>query len=303
MGRLRDLLHKPNWRTQMRVRRVVWQTLNRVGLTGLHSLPAHRRWVDIKRIAMPLDALPADYEGLRIVQISDLHHSPVVSEGFLRRKLELVSAIEPDILVVTGDLLTGGNRYAPKVARLLAAVKPRLATICTFGNHDYSVLGKQIPGEALRRGNALEAALKGEGLVVLRNEIWRPTEGGLAIVGLDDLWTGRIDPKAAFAGVQEGEAVICLNHDPRNAAELVRHPWQWMLSGHTHGRAIEEKSLTRRVLGAKPRPYVAGYYAVRDPHGPARNLYVNRGLSYGKRAEADCRPEITVFRLTRPSGA
>jgi len=112
------------------------------------------------------------------------------------------------------------------------------------------------------------------------------------IVGLDDLWSGHLDAEAAFAHVPVGVPIICLNHNPINARELLKYPWQWMLAGHTHGRQLATSALGKRFYPHRRREYTHGYYALDDRH-----LYVNRGLSYGQRNRHWCRPEITVFKL------
>src|SRR5690606_5560493 len=136
------------------------------------------------------------------------------------------------------------------------------------------------------------------GLIVLRNEVFRlngAEEGRpLTIVGLDDEWSGHIDPDRAFAEVSEKEPIICLNHNPANTLQLMKYPWQWMLAGHTHGRQVATSRVGQRFYPHKYRHYTHGYYGVNGRH-----LYVNKGLSYGQRIRDWCRPEITVFRLTR----
>jgi hypothetical protein len=259
-------LHTPRWKRQHRWRKAVWDAMSSVGLTGLHGLPMNRRWIDIHRRQMPLPNLDPSLEGVRLVQISDLHYSPVVWKRYLMQMLEWVNALEPDLVVVTGDLITGGYRYAPRIAELLARIDAPFGVVCTFGNHDYSWYGKNRAVEGMRRADYLEQCLMDRGLIVLRNQVMhlapdpavRPRRAGnghgngngharpagerahpaprpLVIVGLDDEWSGNIDPEQAFAGVRPGDPVICLNHNPANCVELLRYPWQWMLSGHTHG--------------------------------------------------------------------
>ncbi len=114
---------------------------------------------------------------------------------------------------------------------------------------------------------------------------------GLQIIGLDDAWSGRSDAQAAWQHIDPHRPILVLNHDPKDAGDLLDYPWHWMLSGHTHGRQITNRA-TRRQLPGRHRRYVAGLYHVRGRH-----LYVNRGASYGQRAKDDCRPEITVFKL------
>lgn len=298
---LDDLLkyfHTPNWRKQGNWRRTVWDTAARLGLTGIHGLPVNRRWIEFHRRTMPFAGLDPVLAGMKIVQISDLHYSPMVWKGYLDQFMDWVNDLEPDMVFVTGDLVTGGYRWALRVAQILERLKAPQGVICTFGNHDYSFYGKQSKAEGLRRADYLEKALEHRGLIVLRNEVLRVTRTGatkpLTIVGLDDEWSGAIDAPAAFAQVSPDETIVCINHNPINARELLRYPWQWMVAGHTHGRQVGTTKFGRHVARNQTRPFVHGHYSI-----DGRHLYVNRGLSYGQRIKDWCRPEITVFKLTR----
>jgi uncharacterized protein len=293
---LRNYLHNPDWRRQHRWRNGIWKALARTGLTGVHALPVNRRWVEIHRRSMPLQNLDPALAGFRIVQISDLHYSPVVWQRYLVQFVHWVNELKPDIVVVTGDLITGGYRFAPRVAKILSHLKTTHGVICTLGNHDYSIYGKASEAEGLRRANFLQKSLEDHGLICLRNKTLhiKPKEAvvPLAIVGLDDEWSGHLDADLAFHKIDPALPIVCLNHNPANAKELLKHPWQWMLSGHTHGRQVATSRFGRAFYPHRYRHYTHGYYAV---HG--RHLYVNRGLSYGRRALNWCRPEITLFKL------
>src|SRR4051812_22282352 len=202
---LKRFLKTPHWRRQHKWRRAIWTTMSRLGMTGMHALPLNKRWIDIHRRPMPMSGLDPSLEGFKIVQISDLHYSPVVWGRYLVQFMRWVNELEPDIVVVTGDLITGGYRYADRVAHILAGLKAKHGVICTFGNHDYSIYGRNGSPESKRRGNVLEQSLEKRGLVVLRNEVHRLKIGEsktpLTIVGLDDEWSGHIDPDVAFAKV------------------------------------------------------------------------------------------------------
>jgi predicted MPP superfamily phosphohydrolase len=205
------------------------------------------------------------------------------------------------MVVVTGDLITGGYRYAHRIATILSHVRATHGTICTLGNHDYSIYGRNGSAEGKRRADYLSKCLIDRGLTVLRNETLylKPDGAGtpLAIVGLDDEWSGHIDPDRGFDGVDPSLPIVCLNHNPANCKELLRYPWQWMLSGHTHGRQVATSRLGKRLYPKRYRHFTHGYYAVEGRH-----LYVNRGLSYGQRVLDWCRPEITVFKLEPDGG-
>src|ERR1051326_1912518 len=165
-----NYLKSPEWKRQHRWRRAIWSTMSRMGLTGLHALPLNRRWVDIHRRKMPLKGLDPAMAGMKIVQISDLHYSPVVWRRYLVQNVHWINELEPDLVVVTGDLVTGGYRFSDRVARLLAHLKAKHGVICTFGNHDYSMFGKNLSPEGKRRAKHLEESLVKHGLMVLRNQ-------------------------------------------------------------------------------------------------------------------------------------
>lgn len=291
-----EFLKHPEWRRQHRWRKAIWTTMNSVGLTGIHALPLNRRWVEIHRRTMPLKGLDPSFNGFKMVQISDLHFSPVVWQRYLVQYLGWVNDLKPDLVVVTGDLITGGYRYAHRVATILSHVRATHGTICTLGNHDYSIYGRNGSTEGKRRADYLSKCLIDRGMTVLRNETAYLQRDGaktpLAIVGLDDEWSGHIDPDRGFAGVDPSLPIVCLNHNPANCKHLLRYPWQWMLSGHTHGRQVATSRLGKRLYPHRYRHFTHGYYAVEGRH-----LYVNRGLSYGQRVLDWCRPEITVFKL------
>lgn len=293
---IKNYLKTPEWRRQHRWRKAIWTTMSRVGLTGIHALPLNRRWIELHRRKMPLQNLDPAYHGMKIVQISDLHYSPVVWQRYLIQYLRWVNDLEPDMVVVTGDLITGGYRFAHRIATILSHLNAKDGVVCTFGNHDYSIYGRNGAPEGRRRADYLQKCLQDRGMIVLRNEVLkvqRPqAQSPLVIVGLDDEWSGHIDPELAFADVDKNHPIICLNHNPVNAKQLLEYPWQWMLSGHTHGRQVATSRIGKALYPHRYRHYTHGYYSVEGRH-----LYVNKGLSYGQRVLDWCRPEVTVFKL------
>ncbi|MGA3068543.1 MAG: metallophosphoesterase, partial [Tepidisphaeraceae bacterium] len=162
---LLKFLDRPRWSRQHVWRKAIWSNMSRLGLTGMHALPVNKRWVEIHRRAMPLKNLDPALAGFTIVQISDLHYSPVVWQKYLIQYLRWVNELKPSLVVVTGDLITGGYRFASRVATLLSHLKAAHGVVCTFGNHDYSMYGRRTNGEGRRRADYLEACLKKRNLL------------------------------------------------------------------------------------------------------------------------------------------
>jgi predicted MPP superfamily phosphohydrolase len=124
------------------------------------------------------------------------------------------------------------------------------------------------------------------------NESRSFTRGGdhLQFVGVEDFWSSRFNPLQAFETATMNTPTIGLCHNPDAAPQLARHGAEWTLAGHTHGRPLPET-----VIPANHRYFFAGEYEL----GGDNRLYVNRGISYGRRGNMNSRPEITLFTLRR----
>ena len=297
MRRIVRFLENARWNRQHQWRQAVWHVMGNVGLTGLHAWPLHRDWVEFASYPMAIRQLPAEFEGLQVVHISDLHYSPFVWENYLHQYVDWINELNPAVVVVTGDLFMGGRRYADRVARLLGRLQASHGVLSIMGNHDYGVDGKAGAKRGSQRATYLEHAIEGQGVLMLRNEVWHMkanAKTGLTFVGLDDAWAGQMRAHQAWKGVDDKSPVVCLVHNPAVCLQLMDYNWQWMLTGHTHGRQVAQGRLGQRLYPARFRHFTHGLYAVNG-----RYLYVNRGLSYGQRAQSWCRPEVTVFTMTR----
>jgi predicted MPP superfamily phosphohydrolase len=248
-------------------------------------------WVEVVRRALPVARLPDRLLGRTLIQISDHHFGPDVDDGYLRRALEFVSSLEPDVLVITGDFMTCcGPECIDQAARGLAHLRPaRLASLAILGNHDY--------GHTYKRGDVadrLSGRLTDLGITVLRNDV--RDIAGLQVEGLDDLWGPNFEPRRVLPRLDRDRAAVVLCHNP-DAADLP--VWSgysgWILSGHTHGGQCRFPFLGTPLIPVNNPLYVRGAVDL----GDGRQLYINRGLGHLLRVRFCVRPEITVFTLTR----
>jgi predicted MPP superfamily phosphohydrolase len=257
-------------------------------------------WPQLVRLPMDLPRLGPALEGFRLVQISDLHMSRSMSSAYLKRQLQRCTALRPDLIVVTGDLLTWGEFWqVDALDSLMGYLQARCGVLAILGNHDYDDDNCLLPAEQRRRGviaERLTGMLQRHGIRVLRNEAHPVTRGGdtVQFVGLEDVQSDQFAPAAAFNDATPDLPCVALSHNPDTIVALQHLPCDWVLAGHTHGGQVDLPFYGPPVLPIRYRQYAAGLFTVNG-----RRLYVNRGLGFLRQVRFNCRPEITEFTLTR----
>ena len=189
----------------------------------------------LSQVRVPLERLAPGVSGLRIVQISDLHIGARIGESFLRRVVDRVNALRPDVVAITGDLVDGPVHVVEQALRPLADLDAPLGVYFVTGNHEYYWGAR----ESVRMVEQL-------GLTVLHNEhrVVERDGGAVVIGGMPDLHGGRFlpdhesRPDLVFAGAPEGAPRVLLAHQPRAVTQAAPHGVDLLLSGHTHGGQI-----------------------------------------------------------------
>lgn len=247
-------------------------------------------WVRVDERRMLFPNLPKSLEGLRIVQLSDLHVGPQVDSRYLISSLKRASALKPDLTLITGDFMTCvGEEQLDEVSRVIEHLEPgSLGAYASFGNHDYGHHWNnyKVADELMKR-------LENSGLKVLRNDIQQV--GDLQLVGLDDFWSGNFDAHRLVPRVDWTKPTITLCHNPDGVDETAMSDCRgWILAGHTHGGQCKPPFLPPPILPVSNKRYTSGEFAL----DPQRTLYINRGLGHLRRVRFNVRPEITVFTLS-----
>lgn len=264
-----------------------------LGADGLIVEPNHPQLV---RIDVPLARLPADFDGFTIVQLSDFHYDEHFSVIPLRKSIEIVNTLHPDIIVLTGDFVTvplfskhfsDGTRAAQSAepcARLLRQLRSKSGAFAVLGNHDVSSDHVWIT-EIIER----------QGIPVLRNSSLPLDRNGARIwmAGVDDVLEGNPDLAATLRLIPANELVILLSHEPDFANVVSRYPIDLQLSGHSHGGQIRLPLIGAPWLPSLGRKYPRGLYRIGQ-----LTLYTNIGLGTIRiPARLNCPPEITLFTL------
>ncbi|HWQ13247.1 MAG TPA: metallophosphoesterase, partial [Roseiflexaceae bacterium] len=237
----------------------------------------------LERVELRLPRLPAGLDGLRVGHLSDLHLGFRYADSNLAWAVEVMRREQPDLIVITGDLVSFQHAI-PEVAGLLRGLSAPLGVYAVPGNHDY--------WEGV---DDVAAALAVCGVPMLFNEPRRITCGGaeLWLIGMDDMWDGRIDMAAALRSVPADAFTLLLSHSPDFVEEAAARRVDLQLSGHAHGGHIRLPLLGPLAMPRFGRRYVMGRFQV----GPTA-LYVSRGLA-GAPLRFNCPPEATIITLRR----
>lgn len=255
-------------------------------LTGCGMVQVHQQ-IQTQRVKVPLKGLPEAFEGFRIVQISDLHVGPTIKAPFVEEVVATVNDLNPDIIVLTGDLVDGSVGYLAADVQPLSQLKARQGKYFVTGNHEYysGVLSWLKKFEAL-------------GIDPLLNEHRQLTKhsSNLIIGGVTDIKAGQMisahksSPSISLDKAPEFGPKILLAHQPISVYEASKAGYDLQISGHTHGgQYFPYSSLIGLV-----QPFVAGLYK----HDKTW-LYVNRGTGYwGPPMRLGSPAEITEITLT-----
>jgi predicted MPP superfamily phosphohydrolase len=251
------------------------------------------QWLEVDRVPVRLssDGGPR----LRVLHLSDLHLSPVVSLAFIARAVSLGLAQRPDVIALTGDFFTNRLRDAARYAEVLARLPAAAPTFACLGNHDGGLWTRRAGGNGTT-DEALEL-LRAARIPCLVNESRTLTVQGrsVQIVGVGDLWSGMCRPAAAFAQTPARDDTwrLVLNHNP-DAKDLLRgHDWDLVLCGHTHGGQVRLPFFGTPFAPVADKRYVAGLHRWRD-----RWLYVTHGVGNLHGIRFNCRPQVSVLELT-----
>jgi predicted MPP superfamily phosphohydrolase len=213
-------------------------------------------------LEVELPNLPASADGLVVAQLTDLHLGALIGERRLRSVIEQIDGMNPDLVVVTGDLVDGD---AGTVENMVPALKTLTAPLGV-----YSILGNH---EIYAGPERCRKLMRDSGFVVLDNAA-AEVAPGLWVVGIPDSGRGPgtdgLDGalEAALAEVGEGGAIVFLQHSPGNEEATAAAGAGLMLNGHTHGGQI----WPFHFMVLRAYPHIAG---VRDIGGMTQ--VVSRG--------------------------
>ena len=229
-----------------------------------YGILVRRRWFYVREVEIVLAGLAPSFDGYRIAHLSDLHIGSTTPRAWGERWSRAANARSPDLVVVTGDMVTSGTDFHHDIAAVIGVLQAKDGVFVSMGNHDYFGEGELIELISARGARVL----RNEGLVIERGG------GQIYLAAIDDTWTKRDDMDLALAKRPANMPTILLAHDPVRFRDAAERGVALTLSGHTHGGQIAVPFLYRWLsLSHLAHPFHVGLYA-RD----AAQLYVHPGL-------------------------
>ncbi len=249
--------------------------------------------LQLRQLSVRLRHAPAG-RPLRLLHLSDLHHSDPPALQRIRRAIRMGLEAGPDLACITGDFITADLLQPDALAVALRELSDRVPTYACLGNHDAG------PWAAQRGGHLqiaeMRAFLARAGIQCLFNEACtvHVAEQELVLVGVGDLLAGDCDPARAFRGLPAGSRLrLVLCHNPDAKERLAPYAWDLMLCGHTHGGQLCLPLLGTPFAPIRDHRYVAGLH-----EWSGRLLYVTRGVGNVHGLRLNCPPELALLTLS-----
>lgn len=225
--------------------------------------PKHFKIVDL---VISSNKLPGEFDGYKIVQITDIHLGQWLNKEKLDGVVQIINNLEPDCVVLTGDFLSyQANEYLNQLTDSLSKLQPKDVTLSVLGNHDHWT-----------NPEAVRWALRNAGVINLDNDIYTLKRGSdkLQIAGVDSITVGYDDIKKVESKLDYDAPAIMLAHEPDFADTTAKlKPFILQLSGHSHGGQFELPGIRTPIRGRNFRKYPVDTYQVGD-----MIQYTNRGI-------------------------
>ncbi|MFN2457548.1 MAG: metallophosphoesterase [Chitinophagaceae bacterium] len=260
----------------------------------------------VKKIALNFPNLPPSFKNLRIIQISDIHSGSFNDKGAVKKGIDKVIQLKPDLILFTGDLVNNKANEMDAYMDIFKQLHAPLGIFSVLGNHDYGdYVQWKNNQEKVQNLNLLKKVHADLGWKLLLNEnfVISKNDEQIAVLGVEN-WSAKARfPKygnlqKAYEGAQSAPFKILLSHDPSHwNAEVVSQfsDIDLMLAGHTHGMQF---GVEVPWFKWSPVQYVYNQWAglYEEAH---QKLYVNRGFGFiGYPGRVGILPEITLIELT-----
>lgn len=273
----------------------------------IHGIVVNAYNYKVRKVSLKLPNLPSAFDGLKIIQLSDIHSGSFTQTDPVAEAVEKINSMKPDLILFTGDLVNSKSEEFEAFKDIFGKLKAKHGVYAVTGNHDH---GDYFPwpNEQARVAdfNRLLDMERDAGWTVLMDEHVKleSEEGDIAIIGIQN-WSamGRFkqygDLPKAYKGAESAKVKILLSHDPSHWDAQVRPEFSdidLQLSGHTHGAQF---GVENKLFKWSPAKIFYKQWAGLYQQGK-QYLYVNRGFGFiGYPGRVGILPEIAEITLEK----
>ncbi|WP_156290489.1 metallophosphoesterase [Oceanobacillus salinisoli] len=274
------------------IKRGLGSVLAILGFTGggyYYARDVEPGLLKIQQEVIRSNKIPQSFNDFKIVQYSDTHIGFHYTIDQLHGLINKINALEPDVIVFTGDLVDKPNQYNQfsHLQEKLSLLNAPYGKYWVYGNHDHGGYGTEIIKDVMEKAN----------FVLLQNSHSTITKNAdrLVLAGIDDLMLGKPDIEMALNHVNPDLFTILLAHEPDYVEEAIHYPIDVQLSGHSHGGQVRLPFIGHLYTPAFAEKYVQGKYMFKDN---SFSLYVNSGIGTTRLPYRFlCKPEIHAYML------
>lgn len=242
--------------------------------------------ISIQQWEFRFKQLPADLDGIKICQLSDLHFTGLIGREYFEKVVEYANDLKADIIVITGDLIDS-DECLDWIDGTLGKLTARKGVYYILGNHDRLIRDYADYRQRLANAGLIAAA-----------GTWHSIQFGnakLLLTGNELPWfneTNELPPRPEIAGEVFS---LLLSHSPDQIGWAVQRGFDMMFAGHTHGGQIRLPIVGPIVAPSKYGiKYASGTFQIRNTM-----MHVSRGISGDEPIRINCPPELGCFTLRK----
>jgi len=243
--------------------------------------------LEIKTVDIVSDDVPDDFVGTKIVFMSDIHHGPFFSKARLKRLVNQINSLEPDVVLLGGDYVHRDPKYIAPCFDELKELKAPLGKFGVLGNHDH---WEGAQSTIINMKNAGIAHIDNKAVWIYKGE------SRIKIGGVGDFLEDVQDIEPTLEGVKEEDFVILVSHNPDYFEHVTTSKIDLVLSGHTHGGQV--------TFFGKWAPLIPSMYGQKYRTGTVQNAYSKIIISNGVGTITPpvrffARPQINIINLKK----
>lgn len=248
-----------------------------------------------KEYKIETNSIPSSFDGLKVLHFSDLHYLRVVDDNMLKKVVEEINLINPDIVIFTGDLIDKdfniNDKQKEQLITLLKSINSKYGKYSIIGNHDY-----------IKDKEEIETIYNESNFILLQNTydiIYNSENEKIFLGGLDTYSYDKADIDKVMNYFKDNDNIdykIILIHEPDYIDTITsKYDVDLVLAGHSHNGQINIPFIKNFILPYGSQKYYKNYYNVNNTP-----LYISSGIGESRiNLRFLNKPSINFYRINK----